>query len=318
VRLKSDRASPVRESISFRKERRMELLKLMDVIKSAGGGDHAAEYAEALLLKLNKIEATGQYKAMLKQLYAARQFGDFRGRVLEANFADLFLRKDVTLIHEPRQGMSGDIDFRWDVAGFQIFIEMKLLRQADPITVSMNEQLACTGKYQISITDDTPDIGRIQRDIMAKSTIRKFNPKPQIKWVNLVAIDLCELQLGGADLGDCLLAAGGNPAAFQHYYREAIFREDVVGVFENASNMMLSTSQMNWLCKYQYLVEDTPHPRKYIHGVLFLFRHPQETSALSYDLSGFVVWNRSLVTRDMAEPVSTSLGRILPLPPKRD
>lgn len=213
--------------------------------------------------------------------------------------------------------MSGNIDFGWHVGGYNVFIEMKLLRQADAITSSMNEQLARSGMYRIVINDDAPDIGRIQRDIMYKSTIRKFNPKPQTDWISLVAIDLCELQLGGADLGDCLLAAGGNPAAFERYYREAIFHPDVVGIFENATNMMPSVRQTNWLCKFQHLTDGTPHPREYLHGVLFLFREPQETAALSYDLSGFIVWNPALVSREIVEPIEIEFRKIVPFPPKR-
>jgi hypothetical protein len=295
-------------------EKQMEISELLGVIKNAGGGVHAAEYSEALLHKINRIEATGKYKMMLKQLRAARQFGDFRGRLLEVNFAELFIRENATLHHEPRQGMLGDIDFQWNVANLNVYIEMKLLRQDDATTASMKEQLDRSGIYSFSISDDTPDIGRIQRDIMAKSTTRKFNPSPQAKWINLVAIDLPELQLGAVDLGDCLLAAGGNPAAFQYYHREAIFRPNVVGVFEDATNMMLSIDQMNWICKYQHLTEGTPHPREYIHGALFLFRQPNETAALSYDLCGFIVWNPSLMTREVAEPIESELRRILPLP----
>jgi hypothetical protein len=291
-------------------------MELLAVIKNAGGDPYAREYAEALLGKINRLEDTGEYKVMLKQLRAARQFGDLRGRLLEVNFAELFVRKNVTLMHEPRQGMSGDIDFQWNVGDHNVYIEMKLLRQDDATAASMKDQLDRSGVYKISVSDDTPDIGRIQRDIMAKSTTRKFSPTPQEKWTNIVAIDLSELQLGGADFGDCLLAAGGNPLAFQHYYRESIFRPDVVGVFEKATNMMLSINQMNWLCKYQHIAEGTPHPRKYIHGVLFLFREPIETAALTYDLSGFVVWNDGLMTQADAEPIGMELRKILPFPRK--
>jgi hypothetical protein len=295
----------------------MKIAELLTVIQNAGGGLGAADYADALLQKINQLDSTGQYDAMLRQLRAARQFGDFRGRVLEVNFADLFLGKGIRLIHGPRQGMPGDIDFCWVVAGYNVYIEMKVLRPDDATTASTNNQSAQTGMYQISVTDDTPDIGRIQRDIMAKSTIRRFNPRPEKNWINLVAIDLCELQLGMADLGDCLLAAGGNPAALQRYYPETIFRPDVVGVFERAATMMPTIHQMNWLCKYQRLPEATPHPREYIHGCLFLFRTPQDTAALSYNLRSFIVWNQAQVSSEQAEQISAEFRRIMPLPPKR-
>jgi len=48
------------------------------------------------------------------------------------------------------------------------------------------------------------------------------------------------------------------------------------------------------------LSDTHPHPRDYIHGVLFLFRRPKETAALSYQLRSVIIWNRVLMTMKIA------------------
>jgi hypothetical protein len=63
----------------------MQLDELKGIIKAAGGGENALAYAEALLVKINRIESEKQYAALLGQLRNAKEQGDFRGRVLEVN-----------------------------------------------------------------------------------------------------------------------------------------------------------------------------------------------------------------------------------------
>jgi len=107
----------------------MKLDELKVIIKAAGGGENALAYAEALLVKINHIESEKQYATLLGQLRNAKEQGDFRGRVLEVNFADCFLRKGIVLEYGVKQGMSGDIDFGWNIDGHKAHIEMKLLGQ---------------------------------------------------------------------------------------------------------------------------------------------------------------------------------------------
>jgi hypothetical protein len=54
------------------------------------------------------------------------------------------------------------------------------------------------------------------------------------------------------------------------------------------------------------------HPREYIHGVLFLFRMPKETAALSYDLKGTIVWNQMLINQDAMQQISFEMANIIP------
>lgn len=289
----------------------MTIEELRTIIAAAGGGGNALEYADALLAKINRIDATDRYRALLTQLRSAREPGDFRGRVLEVNFADAFVRKGYDLIYGARQGMTGDIDFQWNIAGCELFIEMKLLGQDRATKDAINTQLERDGVSAIGTTDDVRDIVRLQRDIIQKASKRKFNPNPQLTWLNLVAIDVAELQLGTVDIADCLLAAGGNPVVSRHY-DPMCRREQVFGVFEVATSAGSTVEHERWIADVHQVPAGTPHPRQYLHGVLFLFRDPKETAALTYSLTSVIVWNPALMTRDIARSVYAALNDVIP------
>jgi hypothetical protein len=290
----------------------MNIEEVRTAISAAGGRENALAYAEALLEKLNRLEATGSYRALFRQLLASHEPGDFRGRVLEVNFADLFVRSGEELTYGARQaGTTGDVDFRWNVVDHEIFIEMKLLGQDRAGRDDMAAQLASKGFGRAVITDDTRDVGRIQLDLIQKSSARKFNPKPSENSINLVALDVAELQLGTVDLCDCLLAAGGNPIASRHC-DPLTLRPNVVGLFEAADLQQLGEPQRTWVNNVHRVAPGEAHPREYIHGALFLFREPTETAALSYDLSQVLVWNPSLMDETRARPIVAALQRVLP------
>ncbi len=294
-----------------RQQLNMEIEDLRSVIKAAGGGSNALAYSEELLAKISRIESTNSCNRLLAQFCAAREQGDFRGRTLEINFADLFVQQSRALVYAARQGMTGDIDFQCRIADRDIFIEMKLLGQDRATRDAINLQLERCGSSSTLITDDTRDVRRIQSDLIQKASTRKFNPRPNPSWINLVAIDVTELQLGTIDICDCLIAAGGNTVA-SNYYESACLREEVVGVFEAPVVANLTTSQQDWLTHIKNLLNGAPHPRDYIHGALFLFREPKEIAALSYDISAIVVWNPGLVTEDIARKICPTLHDIIP------
>lgn len=290
----------------------MELVELKSIVQAAAGECWALDYAEALLEKINRLEAAGGYGSLFAQLRSAKEPGDFRGRILEVNFADLFVEKGIGLQYGAKQGMSGDVDFCWCINGNHVFIEMKLLGQDQKTKEATAQQLKDTGLCSAIISDDTKDVARIQRDIFLKSSTKKFKPtKLESTWVNLVAVDVSELQLGTIDIGDCLLAAGGNELVNRHCH-PAFQRPSVVGLFEPA-NKALTTAQAGWVACYHCISNaGAPHPRDYIHGVLFLFREPKERAALSYELSGVVVWNRALIDGTRAEAVLEAFHQIVP------
>ncbi|MGH8605930.1 MAG: hypothetical protein ACREX9_00425 [Gammaproteobacteria bacterium] len=194
----------------------MQLDQLNAIIRASGGQGFALEYAGALLDKISRLETAKRYVSLMTQLRAAREQGDLRGRVLEVNFAHVFAENGTELEYGAKQGMAGDVDFCWNLSGHRVFIEMKLLGEDKRTKESVKQQLQETGFSSTFITDDTWDVARIQRDIFAKSSTKKFNPRPDAAWVNLVAVDVSELQLGTVDVGDCLLAAVGNDGAARY------------------------------------------------------------------------------------------------------
>ena len=284
--------------------------ELKEIIQAAGGGCWALGYAGALLDKITRLQAAGGYPKLFKQLLSAKESGDFRGRVLEVNFADLFVGKGATLQYGAKQGMSGDVDFCWCVSDHQVFIEMKLIgqdKQTKDITTQKLDAIT-----DISTLDDTRDVGRIQRDIFLKSSTKKFKAKPESTWINLVAVDVSELQLGTIDIVDCLLAAGGNELVKKHCDPTSQ-QPSIVGVFEPVDKA-LTAEQADWV-KLYHCVSDAgggTHPRDYIHGVLFLFRKPAELAALSYELSSVVVWNPALIDKARAKPIFEAFHQIVP------
>lgn len=288
---------------------RMELAELKTIIQAAGGQCWALGYAAALLEKISLLEAVGGFASLLAQLRSAKEPGDLRGRVLEVNFANLFVEKGIGLQYGAKQCTRGDVDFLWTFPGHEVFIEMKLLGQDKWAKDEINRKLEAAGKFEICNSDDTRDVARIQRDIFEKSSTKKFNPKPQPTWVNLVAVDVSELQLGAVDIGDCLLAAGGNEIA-SRYCHPACLRPAIVGIFEHEA--VLTDEQHEWVkCNHKVLDAD-PHPRDYIHGVLFLFRSPKERAALSYQLSAAVIWNSALVDAQTGTEFCKSFHQIVP------
>lgn len=289
----------------------MQLDELVQIIRAAGGRENALAYAEALLVKVNRIECEKQYAALLGQLCAAKEQGDFRGRVLEVNFADCFLRKGIALDYGAKQGMPGDIDFGWNIEDHKVHIEMKLLGQDKATRDSINAQLEEKGTCATFVDDDTRDVARLQADLIQKASTRKFNPKPSTETINLVGIDVTELQVGTVDICDCLLAAGGNPLAAR-YCDPACLRDPVVGAFETIAPEKLSDGQKDWIAGVQKVPAGSPHPRSYMHGALFMFREPQERAALSYDLRATVVWNPALVSSDVAKKICTALHSAIP------
>ena len=282
------------------------ITELNQIIQAAGGQCHALGYAQTLLEKLTLLHSSDQYSALFKQFKAAKNEGDLRGRVLEVNFASGFIKNKILLEYGAKQGGSGDIDFCWNVKDDQIFIEMKLLGQDEKTKQNEAKQLALMGYFK-STTEDTLDIGRIQRDIIGKSSTKKFNPQLSNKnIVNIVAIDVSELQLGMIDLQDCLLAVGGNCLVSHQLFK----RPQVVGVFENLGNP--TNEQIDWMSRYHLTNGSDPHPRTYVHAVLFLFREPAELAALSYELSAELVWNSELIRFSKAKAISDSFHKIIP------
>lgn len=289
----------------------MKLLNLKNRIKAAVGNTNALEYEPALLEKINRLESAKKYSALLKQFSAANQEGDFLGRVLEVNFADCFESKGINLQYGAKQGGNGDIDFMWQLDDLKIYIELKQLGQDQNTRNSIDNQLQASSNYEINLGDGLKDIVRLQRDLIQKASTKKFCATLSSNKLNLVAIDVSALQLGRIDVDDCLLAAGGN-AMVRQYGHWLNARNDVVGVFEEPTQMTLNCQQSDWMKDVNAVAVGEPHPRTYIHGALFLFRQPHGTAALSFNLQQVMVWNSALVADEQTKKICSLLNTVIP------
>jgi len=247
--------------------------------------------------------------ALLEPIRTARDQADLRGRLLELNLAYQFERAGFHPEVCAKQGGTGDMDFRFAVSVDEVFLETKLLRQDEATTTQINSQLAASNNFGVARSDDTEDIARLQRNLIQKANPRKFDAVPKANWINLVGIDVSELQLGMVDVGDCLLAADGNPVATAHCH-DSVRRPNVVEVFERLSSM--TPGQTKWASELDALVGSAVHPREYIHGAVFLFREPEDTAALVYKLTAAIVWNSALVTHAIARDLAPALHQIVP------
>jgi hypothetical protein len=290
----------------------IDINTLRQAIKAAGGGEYAIEGADSLLARIRKIEAARGCSKLLAQLIKAKDAGDFRGRVLEVNVAARFVENGISVDYGAKQGMAGDIDLKFDVDGTSVYLELKHLGLDQRSKTCMTHQIEQSGTYTIVRNNDLGDIARLQRDLIAKSSTKKFNPAPGGGVINLVGIDVSELQLGTVDVCDCLLAAGGNGLVRADYHA-ACLRPPVVGIFEGVESKQLSADQKRWVRDVHQIPQDAPHPGTYIHGAVFLFRNPSETAALTYDLRSALVWNANLVSREMASPTEKIIYEALPV-----
>jgi hypothetical protein len=214
----------------------------------------------------------------------------------------------IVLFHAVKQGQTGDIDFRWDSNLGQIFIELKLLGEQLAVKQEEKSHFAHHGLFSQTV-DDQVDVGRLQRDIFIKSSVTKFNPAVAVGDTNLIAIDVSELQLRTVDKCDCVHAVCGATGA-RGMFHEAMIRPEVVGALEPARE--LTPEEAEWVKRFHLEKAPEPHPRSYIHGVIFLFRNPKERAALDYELSCCIVWNVSLINKDMASAIESAVHKVIP------
>jgi len=285
----------------------MTLTELEMIIKRCGGHSLALEYAHDLFPKLKRVAAHQAPINYLRQFSTAHNEGDLRGRVLEINFANYFAVGNVPLEYEVKQaGSSGDIDLRWQSNHHDIYIEIKLLGQQQSKQYLREQNFFDYGFSNIQIPNDIDDIKRIQYTLIDKAKTAKFNPTPTENGINLIAIDVSELQLGTVDIGDCLLATLGSTYTATHF-SESCARDELIGLFER------NQKPNAWSSMIEQKLAGKPHPSSYIHGIVFLFREPKETAALSYDLAAQIVWNPHIITIEKAREVTEDFHRIIPL-----
>lgn len=149
----------------------MNFIQLQMIIKQAGGKEFALDYADALLEKLNRVARHQVPANYLTQFSRSGNEGDLRGRLLEINLINYFAENNVPLAYEVRQGnVSGDIDLLWDSDGFNVYIEVKLLREAQEIQRSADAQLVSSGISASHVRDEMYDVMRLQYTLIDKAT----------------------------------------------------------------------------------------------------------------------------------------------------
>lgn len=286
----------------------MNLVQLKAIIRHAGGGSFALDYANDLLVKVRRVIGHQTPAHYLRQFSQTKDAGDLRGRLLEINLIDYFAVKNVPLRYEVKQGkVSGDIDLLWHVNGFDVYIEIKMLGQGQGARQKVDQQLNEFGISVSRIADDTSDVMRIQHAIIEKATLKKFEYPAAEKNINLIALDVSELQLGAVDIADCVLAALGSKSATK-YFGEHCGRDHVLGLFESPSK----TGYADWATSIDQKLAGNPHPYNYIHGVIFLFREPRELAALSYNLESCIAWNENLIDENLRAQLNGSFHKIIP------
>lgn len=286
----------------------MTLPQLETIIQQAGGGAFALDYANDLLIKVNNVASHQVPAGYLTQFSQSRNAGDLRGRLLEINLVNYFATQNVPLSYEVKQGAtSGDVDLLWKTSGADVFIEVKLLGQDQATTQKINEQLMEYGASVSHVDDDTSDVMRLQYTIIDKATLKKFEHPPVKNAINLIAIDVSELQLGSVDAADCVLATLGSARA-KDYFGDACARDHVFGLFE----LKHESNHAEWVERINAKLAGKPHPRNYIHGVIFLFREPKELAALSYDLKACIAWNTNLIPDALANAINGEFIKIIP------
>ena len=286
----------------------MTLPQLQAIIQQAGGGAFALDYANDLLVKVNNVASHQVPVSYLTQFSQSGNAGDLRGRLLEINLVNYFATQNVSLSYDVKQGAtSGNVDLLWKTCGADVFIEVKLLGQDQKITQKINTQLDEYGVSASHVDDDTSDVIRLQYAIIDKATLKKFQYPPVQNAINLIAIDVSELQLGNVDAADCVLATLGSARA-KDYFGDACARDHVFGLFEKDQK----SNHDEWAAKINEKLAVKPHPRNYIHGVIFLFREPKELAALSYDLKACITWNTDLIPDALAVAINVEFHKIIP------
>lgn len=285
----------------------MDKQALVDAIVRSGGKQNALDEVEALYSKLDLLQQTARYKALLSQIANANDKNNFLALVLEANFAYQFESQGLELTYEVKQGAQhkSSIDFlRKSPRGDSVFFELRLLQQAKPITDSIAEQLQKQPAYYVSMMgeQEQDEVVRIQNTVLGKVQDKNGNP---IKFfstaadaVNIVVVDATDSILGTIDVHDCMLATAGDPGVEEPYRRQVfgLFQEDKPEYPQHIHDLAT---------KYT-------HIRNTLHGVLFLFKKP-DTGILAYQLEQYLMWNPTRIDKARVRPIFVDVASAIPV-----
>ncbi len=281
---------------------------LIDAIKKSGGSQSALDEVDDMWARVDFLQKTGRYGALLSQIYNANDKSNLLALTLELNFAYQFESVGLELTYEVSQDaqQNSTIDFlRVSPGGEKVFFELRLIQQPQDIADSIARQIESTERYKIALDaeDDQDAVVRIQRNILSKVQDKKGNP---IKFlsasktaINIVAVDIADCMLGMMDIHDCMLACQGDSGVEEPY------RRGVFGLFQ--PDMPHFPQHIHDLAK-RYA-----HIRGTIHGILFLDR--VGVQILTYRLCHYLVWNPALIDESTARCIIADVSTAIPAHP---
>ena len=278
---------------------------LIDAIRNSGGAQGALDEVDELSVRVDYLQKTGRYGALISQVAVTTDRSNFLALTLEINFAYQFESSGRELQYEISQDaqQNSTIDFlRVSRGGKQVFFELRLIQQPQDIAASIAGQIENTGRYKIGLDaeDDQGAIVRIQRNILSKVQDKKGNP---IKFlsiaknaINIVVVDIADCMLGMMDIHDCMLACQGDPGVEEPYQR------GVFGLFQQ--------DMPHYPQRIHDLAKTYAHIRGTIHGILFLDR--VGVKILTYRLCHYLVWNPALIDESTARCILADFSAAIP------
>jgi hypothetical protein len=281
---------------------------LIDAIRNFGGAQGALDEVDELWVRVDYLQKTGRYGALISQVAVTNDRSNFLALTLEINFAYQFESSGRELQYEVSQDaqQNSTIDFlRVFPEGEQVFLELRLIQQPQDIADSIAGQIDNRERYTIALNaeDDQDAVVRIQRNVLSKVQDKTGNP---IKFlsvaknaINIVAVDIADCMLGMMDIHDCMLACQGDSGVEEPY------RRGVFGLFQ--PDMPHFTQSIHDLAKrYAYI-------RGTIHGILFLDR--VGVKILTYRLCHYLVWNPALIDEPTARRILADVSTAIPAHP---
>src|ERR1017187_10757000 len=177
---------------------------LIDAIRNSGGAQGTLDEVDELWARVDYLEKTGRYGALISQVAVTNNRSNFLALTLEINFAYQFESSGRELQYEVSQDaqQNSTIDFlRISPGGEQVFFELRLIQQPQDIADSIVRQIENTERYKIALDaeDEQDAVVRIQRNILSKVQDKKGSP---IKFLSIAqnAIDIVVV-----DIADCML-----------------------------------------------------------------------------------------------------------------
>ena len=275
-------------------------------IAASGGAAQPTDQVDGLLAKLQVLEASGRYGALIKSISKSNDKSNFLALLLEATFAYEFEARSIPLDYEVKQDANdgSSIDFRMKLDdGRFTYFELRLLQQDQTTAKAIAKQLVKTGSYAAAMNggDEQREVLRVQSTILSKVENKGGKPIKFLKTdegtFNIVVVCISDIVLGTADLYDCLIATYGDPEV------PAEYRRDVFGLFQDMRP------------EYPKHVQDAAtrftHLKSTVHAVLFLFRLTS-SGVLDYSLRQVLVWNRALTTEQSCRLVGERINTAIP------